>query len=167
MEKERSLLLNNHQIQQRISRIAFQVFEDNFEEKEIIVIGIWNNGYLFAEKLVDAINSICSIKTSLFQLHIDKNNQVEKEVSISATREMMTGKSIILVDDVLNSGKTIIYAMKAILDIDTKKIRTALLVDRDHKRYPVMADFVGITLSTTLQEHVTVEFGADDNVWLS
>lgn len=167
MDKSRTLLLNDHQIQQRINRIAYQIYEDNFEEQEIVVIGIWQNGYLLAEKLVKAINSICSVRTHLFELHIDKNNQVEKEVSISATREMMAGKSIILVDDVLNSGKTLIYAMKAVLDIDTRKIRTVLLVDRDHKRYPLMADFVGITLSTAMQEHVTVEFGAEDCAWLS
>lgn len=167
MDKARTLLLNDHQIRQRINRIAYQVYEDNFDEKEIVIIGIWQNGFLLAEKLVSAINAICPIKTHLFQLHIDKNDQVEKEVSISATREMMAGKSIILVDDVLNSGKTLIYAMKAILDIDTRKIRTVLLVDRDHKRYPVMADFVGITLSTALQEHVSVEFGKEDLAWIS
>jgi len=167
MAKEKILLLNTHQIQQRINRIAYQIYEDNFEEKEIVIIGIWHNGYLLAERLMSALNAICDVKTSLFQLTIDKNDQVKKEVSISATRDMMTGKSIILVDDVLNSGKTLIYAMKAVLDIDTKKIRTVLLVDRDHKRYPVMADFVGITLSTTLQEHVHVEFGKEDNAWLS
>lgn len=167
MDKSRTLLLNDHQIRQRIERMAYQIYEDNFEEKEIVVIGIWQNGFLLAEKLVKAINNICSIKTHLFQLHIDKNDQVQKEVSISATREMMSGKSIILVDDVLNSGKTLIYAMKAVLDIDTRKIRTVLLVDRDHKRYPVMADFVGITLSTALQEHVNVEFGTEDSAWIS
>ena len=167
MEKKRTLLLTDHQIRQRINRIAYQIYEDNFEEKEIVVIGIWQNGFILAEKLVAALNSICPIKTHLFQLQIDKNDQVDKEVSISATREMMVGKSIILVDDVLNSGKTLIYAMKAVLDIDTRKIRTVLLVDRDHKRYPVMADFVGITLSTALQEHVSVEFGKEDCAWLS
>ncbi len=79
----------------------------------------------------------------------------------------MVGKSIVLVDDVLNSGKTLIYSMKAILSTDTMKIRTALLVDRDHRRYPVLTDFVGMTLSTTFQEHVSVEFGTEDAVYLS
>jgi pyrimidine operon attenuation protein/uracil phosphoribosyltransferase len=79
----------------------------------------------------------------------------------------MVGKSIILVDDVLNSGKTLIYSMKAILSTDTKKIRTVLLVDRDHRRYPILTDFVGMTLSTTFQEHVSVEFGLEDAVYLS
>jgi pyrimidine operon attenuation protein/uracil phosphoribosyltransferase len=103
----------------------------------------------------------------LFELKIDKHNTVENEVTISGSREEMVGKSIVLVDDVLNSGKTLIYSMKAILQTDTKKIRTVLLVDRDHRRYPILTDFVGMTLSTTLQEHISVEFGKKDAVYLS
>ena len=167
MNKARTLLLNNHQIAQRIKRIAYQIYEDNFEEQEIIIIGIWQNGYILAEKIQKALNEICNIKTSLIELKIDKQNQVDHEVTISGEHKDLIGKSIILVDDVLNSGKTLIYSMKAILKIDTRKIRTVLLVDRDHRRYPVLADFVGMTLSTTFQEHVSVEFGDEDAVYLS
>lgn len=167
MNKARTLLLNNHQIAQRIDRIAYQIYEDNFEEGEIIIIGIWKNGFLLAQKIQSAVNKICSIKTRLLELKIDKHNQVDHEVTISGKLEDLTGKSIILVDDVLNSGKTLIYSMKAILKIDTRKIRTVLLVDRDHRRYPILTDFVGMTLSTTFQEHVSVEFGDEDAVYLS
>ncbi len=167
MNKARTLLLNNHQIEQRIQRIAYQIYEDNFEENEIIIVGIWQNGFILAGKIHDAINRICSIKTTLLQLKIDKHSQFDHEVTISGNREEMKGKSIILVDDVLNSGKTLIYSLKAILNADTKKIRTVLLVDRDHKRYPIMTDFVGMTLSTTFQEHVSVEFGDEAAVYLS
>jgi pyrimidine operon attenuation protein / uracil phosphoribosyltransferase len=167
MDKTSTLLLNKYQINQKINRIAYQIYEDNFEEKEVIIIGIWQNGYLLAEKIQQAINKVCDLQTTLCDLRIDKHNQVENEVTISLPREKMVGKSIVLVDDVLNSGKTLIYSMKAILQTDTRKIRTVLLVDRDHRRYPIMTDFVGMTLSTTFQEHVTVEFGADDKVFLS
>jgi len=167
MNRNQTLLLNSKQISQRINRIAYQVYEDNYNEKEIIIIGIIKNGYLLAEKIQKALNQICDIPTKLFELRIDKHNTVENEVTISGSREEMVGKSIVLVDDVLNSGKTLIYSMKAILQTDTKKIRTVLLVDRDHRRYPILTDFVGMTLSTTLQEHISVEFGKKDAVYLS
>jgi len=167
MNKSRTLLLNHHQIAQRIDRIAWQIYEDNSEETEIFILGIWNNGYLLAQKIQKAVQNICDLKVHLFELHIDKQQQENHEVTISGSREAMVGKSIILVDDVLNSGKTLIYSMKAILSTDTRKIRTVLLVDRDHRRYPILTDFVGMTLSTTFQEHVTVEFGTEDVVYLS
>jgi pyrimidine operon attenuation protein / uracil phosphoribosyltransferase len=167
MDKSRTLLLNNHQISQRITRIAYQIYEDNADEKEIIIVGIWQNGSILAEKIFNAVKSICDIKITLTELRIDKHHQVGNEVTLSSPMEDLAGKSIILVDDVLNSGKTLIYSMKALLRIDTKKIRTVLLVDRDHRRYPIMTDFVGMTLSTTFQEHVSVEFGDQDAVYLS
>ncbi len=167
MNKPRTLLLNNHQISQRIDRIAYQIYEDNADESEIIIVGIWQNGYLLAEKIHEALKRISNLKAKLIDLRIDKHLPVAGDVVLSVPMEQLTGKSIVLVDDVLNSGKTLIYSMKALLRIDTKKIRTVLLVDRDHRRYPVLADFVGMTLSTTFQEHVSVEFGREDAVYLS
>lgn len=167
MNKTRTLLLNHHQIAQRIDRIAWQIYEDNNEESEIFILGIWQNGYLLAQKIQKAVQQICNLKVHLFELRIDKQQQEKHEVTISGSREAMVGKSIILVDDVLNSGKTLIYSMKAILSTDTRKIRTVLLVDRDHRRFPILTDFVGMTLSTTFQEHVSVEFGKEDAVYLS
>lgn len=167
MNKSRTLLLNHNQIAQRIDRIAWQIYEDNSEETEIFILGIKQNGYLLAQKIQVAVQKICKLKVHLFELKIDKQQQENHEVTISGSRDAMIGKSIVLVDDVLNSGKTLIYSMKAILTTDTMKIRTALLVDRDHRRYPVLTDFVGMTLSTTFQEHVSVEFGKEDAVYLS
>jgi pyrimidine operon attenuation protein / uracil phosphoribosyltransferase len=167
MDRQRTLLLNSHQIDQRINRIAFQIYEDNADEKSVVLIGIWQNGYLLAEKIYKALKNICDLDAKLIELRIDKHHQVAKDVELSCPKQDLAGKSIILVDDVLNSGKTLIYSMKELLKIDTKKIRTVLLVDRDHRRYPVMADFVGMTLSTTFQEHVSVEFGKEDAVYLS
>lgn len=167
MNKSKTLLLNSHQIAQRINRIAYQIFEDNPDEKEIIIVGIRQKGYLLAEKIVDAINTVTELEVRLVELRINKQHPVENEVALSCPMEELKGKSIILVDDVLNSGKTLIYSMRALLRIDTKKIRTVLLVDRDHRRYPILTDYVGMTLSTTFQEHVDVEFGKEDAVYLS
>ncbi len=167
MEKGSNLILNAHQISQRINRIAYQIYEDNFNEKEIIIIGIRSNGYVLAQKIAESLGKICKIKITLAELIIDKTNHMKEEASISIDTADVKGKSVVLIDDVLNSGKTLIYSMKTLLDIDIKKLRTALMVDRDHKRYPVNANFVGMTLSTTMQEHVTVEFGKQARVYLS
>lgn len=164
----KTLLLTKKQIEQRINRIAYQIYEDNFEEKEIFIIGIVKSGYVLAERIEKSLNKICNIKTHLIELKLDKHNPISVPIEISFDTSLMKGKVVILIDDVLNSGKTLIYALRKLLNEDLKKIRTVLLVDRDHKRYPIMADFVGMTLSTTLQEHITVEFsGREDAVYLS
>jgi pyrimidine operon attenuation protein/uracil phosphoribosyltransferase len=165
---DRTLLLNKKQIEQRINRIAYQIYEDNFEEKEIFIVGILKSGFTLAEKIENALNKICDIKTHLVQLKIDKHNQLAVTIELNADSSKMKGKVVVLVDDVLNSGKTLIYGLRKLLNEDLKKIRTVLLVDRDHKRYPIMADYVGMTLSTTLQEHISVEFGGkEEAVYLS
>lgn len=164
----KTLLLNKKQIGQRINRIAYQIYEDNFEEKEIFIVGIVKSGYVLAEKIEKSLNKICNIKTQLIELKLDKQQHIEVPIIISFDTSKMKGKVVVLVDDVLNSGKTLIYALRKLLNEDLKKIRTVLLVDRDHKRYPIMADYVGITLSTTMQEHISVELaGKEEAVYLS
>ncbi len=154
----RTLLLDQKQIEHRVNRLAYQIYEDNAGEKEIIIAGIVRNGYLVAERLAATLKKIAPFSIRLIEVQIDKNSQVEKEILISMQREELNGKVVILVDDVLNSGKTMMYALKPFLSADTKKIRTVVLVDRNHRRYPVAIDFSGLTLSTTLQEHVSIEF---------
>jgi pyrimidine operon attenuation protein/uracil phosphoribosyltransferase len=150
-------VLNSRQVEQRINRIAFQIYEDNFNEKELIIAGIARSGFVFAQRLQQALNHICPLKTILIEVTLDKENPVDHTLKPDLTREEMNGKVVVVADDVLNSGKTLIYSLRPFLNADIKKIRTALLVDRDHKRYPVEADYVGITISTTLQEHITVD----------
>ena len=154
--KNKTIVLNNKQIQQRINRIAYQIYEDNFEESEIYIVGIARSGFIFARLLEAAFNKICSITTHLVEVTLDKENHIKYEMNPVISSQELTNKVVIVADDVLNSGKTLIYSLRPFLDANIKKIRTALLVDRDHKRYPVVADYVGITLSTTLQEHITV-----------
>ncbi len=164
----KTLLLDKTQIEKRINRLAYQIYEDNFEEKEIVIAGIAKSGYLVAQKIEKAMNKICDLKTSMVEIRIDKHNQVKKDIELSAGEEALKNKVIILVDDVLNSGKTLIYALKPFLKIDTKKIRTVVLVDRNHKRFPISADFVGLSLATTMHEHVTVDVeGEKEEAYLS
>lgn len=156
--KTATLILSSIQIEQRINRIAIQIYEDNYNEKELIIAGIARTGYLFAQKLQKALHAICPLKTDLIEVTLDKEHPTDHTLNPALTREQLHGKVIIVADDVLNSGKTLIYSLRPFLDADIKKIRTALLVNRDHKRYPVEADYVGITVSTTLKEHITVDF---------
>ncbi|MBL7923899.1 MAG: phosphoribosyltransferase [Bacteroidia bacterium] len=158
MTQKTTLLLNSRQIQQRIERLAFQIFEDNFEQKELLIAGIAKSGYIVAERLCQALAKICPIPTKLIEIEVDKENPTEIRMRPQLSKEVLKNQSVVVVDDVLNSGKTLMYSLRPFLDADMRKIRTVLLVDRDHKRYPVEADFVGITLSTTLQDHIRVDF---------
>lgn len=158
MPSNPTLLLNHLQIQQRIERLAYQIYEDNFDQQELIIAGIVNSGFVFAEKLCAALKTICPIPTQLIKLEVDKENPTQINMTPALSQDELRNKVVIVVDDVLNSGKTLMYSLRPFLYADMRKIRTVLLVDRDHKRYPVEADFVGITLSTTLQEHIRVDF---------
>jgi pyrimidine operon attenuation protein / uracil phosphoribosyltransferase len=153
----KSLILNNKQIQQKINRIAYEVYENNYDEKEIIIAGIVGNGYLLAKKINDALTSISFIKTKLIEVVVNKEKPAENEIKIELTEKELKNKVIVLVDDVLNSGKTLIFGSKPFLNFPVKRLTTAVLVDRGHNRYPIKADFVGLSLSTTLQEHIDVE----------
>jgi pyrimidine operon attenuation protein/uracil phosphoribosyltransferase len=158
MPTSATLLLDDKQIKQKIDRIAYQIFEDNSEESEIIIAGIAKSGFVFAQRLNEAFSKISVIKTHLIEIKLNKDIPTEVALKPSLNNETLKGKVVVVVDDVLNSGKTLTYSLRPFLEADMKKIRTVLLVDRDHKRYPIVADFVGTTLSTTLQEHIRVEF---------
>ena len=157
----KTLILNNEQIYQKINRISYQIFEDNHTEKEIIIVGIATKGYLFAEKLVNQLNKISKIKITLAKLTIDKDNPLENEGKLDVSPDLLNNKVIILADDVLNSGKALIYGVKYLLDFPIKKMSTVVLVDRNHKKYPIGTHYVGLSLSTTLQNHISVEFKGD------
>lgn len=150
-----NVILTHKEINHKIRRIAFQIYESNVEEKEVILAGIDSNGYIFAKKLKTVLQKISDINPILCKVSIDKKHPW-KDVKTSIPVEDYSNKSIILVDDVLNSGTTLIYGVKHFLGVPLKQFKTAVLVNRNHKKYPVKADFKGISLSTSLQEHVQV-----------
>ncbi len=152
-------VLNKVQVAQKIDRIAYQVYENNHTEKEIIIAGIAGNGQNLAEKLAKAVEKISPLKVVLVTITINKEKPAENPIEISISKKETENKVVVVVDDVLNSGKTLMYAIRHILQVNLKALRTVVLIDRDHKRFPVKADYVGMELSTTLQEHVTVVFG--------
>ena len=153
-----TLILNHEEIERKVTRMAFQIYESNVNESEIIIAGIAKNGYILAEKLANKLNEISDLKLSLCEVKMDKKNPL-KGVSTSLTIEDYQNKSLILVDDVLNSGSTLIYGVKHFLEVPLKKFQTAVLVDRSHKKFPVKADVKGLSLSTSLNETIKVSFG--------
>ena len=163
----KSLVLNKEQLQQKIDRLAWEIYEQNYKEKEVIIAGIAKRGVLVAKKLADKLTEISSFKVKLATIRLDKDNPYEKEIEVDITEDEFKDKVLILVDDVLNSGKTLIYGTKHFLSVPIKRLSTVVLVDRNHNRFPIKADFVGLSLSTTLKEHISVELEKNVGVYLS
>ena len=155
MSITKNIILNHQEIQHKIRRIAYQIYESNVYEDDIILAGIQENGFLLAKKLKQNIEKISDIKPILCKVIIDKKNPLA-EVTTTLSKEEYANKSLVLIDDVLYSGSTLIYGVKHFLDVPLKQFKTAVLVNRNHKKYPVKADFKGISLSTSLNEHVEV-----------
>src|SRR5210317_455384 len=148
-------ILTHEQILHKIKRIDYQVYESNVNEKEVIIAGIGSNGFIFAKKLKSALEQISDITPVLCQVSIDKKKPLEP-LSTSIPEKDYKNKSVVLVDDVLNSGTTLIYCVKHFLNVPLKQFKTAVLINRNHKKYPVKADFKGISLSTSLNEHIHI-----------
>jgi pyrimidine operon attenuation protein/uracil phosphoribosyltransferase len=164
----KNIILTNQEIEHKIKRIAYQIYETFVDEEEIVIAGIATNGFIFAKKIASILETISPLKVSLCEVQINKQNP-ELPIHTSLAKEQYANKGLVLVDDVLNSGTTLIYAVRHFIDVPLKKFKTAVLVDRNHKKYPVKADFKGISLSTSLLEHVQVVFdeNGDNYAYLS
>lgn len=161
-----NIILNHQEIEHKIRRIAYQIYETFVDEDTVIVAGIADNGIIFAEKIKTALEKIAPMNVLLCEVRIDKQHP-NNPVTTSLKPEEYSNKCLVLVDDVLNSGTTLIYGVRHFLDVPLKKFKTAVLVDRNHKKYPVKADFKGISLSTSLLEHVSVDFNEVSTAYLS
>ncbi|MFZ0489718.1 MAG: phosphoribosyltransferase family protein [Salegentibacter sp.] len=153
--KENILILNNKEINHKIKRIAYQIYESNVSESEIVLAGIAANGFDLAKRLQKELQQISPLQIILCEVKVNKKNPLEKVVT-SLQPDEYQNKSLVLIDDVLNSGTTLIYGVRHFLEVPLKQFQTAVLVDRNHKKYPVKADFKGISLSTSLNETVQV-----------
>jgi pyrimidine operon attenuation protein/uracil phosphoribosyltransferase len=157
MIAENNIILDNTQINQKIKRIAYQIYESNSFEKEVVIAGIVGNGFIFSKKIASVLEEISTITVILCEVIIDKKKPLQP-ITTSISVNDYKNKSLVLIDDVLNSGTTLIYGIKHFLEVPLKRFKTAVLVNRNHKKYPVKADFKGISLSTSIKEHVQVEF---------
>jgi len=161
-----TLVLDTTRLEQKITRIAHEIVENTFEVDTIFIAGISGNGAILAEKLAELIHTISNQKLHLFKITVEKDAPLSKSIDISIDTKSLNDATIILVDDVINSGRTMQYALMKILESPVKSVKTVALVDRKHRRYPIKADFVGLTLSTTLKERVEVSFGEKSVAYL-
>ena len=158
---DRKVILTKKQIENSIKRLSFEVIERNIKINDICLIGLEKNGYLIAKRIEKIISENTSKKITTLKLSSnDGNFKLSKEIEKKQ-------KVVILIDDVLKSGKTIIYAIKYLLDFKIEKLRTLVLIDRNHNDFPVGLDFTGLKLSTTLEEHINVKLGEKEAAYLN
>jgi pyrimidine operon attenuation protein/uracil phosphoribosyltransferase len=162
MNKTKTLVLNHRQISQKITRIAYEIYERNASETSIVFAGITGMGHQLAESLASALKEISPLEVTVLEIILDKSDVTRGAVSLSEHPEL-TNKCIVVVDDVLNTGKTLVYALLPFLESSVKKIEVAVLVNRSHKLFPVSPDYTGLELATTLSEHITVDLSSENH----
>lgn len=163
MSHQKTRILDNHQVNQKINRIAYQLYERFLYEEKVIVVGIARQGYVVAQKISEVLNRIAEFDVELHELSMNKQAPASLNYTYSGNSGELAQANVVLIDDVLNSGQTLIYAVKFLLNEPIKQLVTAVLVDRIHRKFPIKADYVGLSLSTTFKEHISVEFDNELN----
>ena len=163
---EKSLVLNGSQVIQKIRRIAYEIYENNFSEKSIVLAGIDGQGYALAKILEKELKSISPLTVVLVKVSLDKFAPVQSEVTIDVPTKEIKKKCIVLIDDVLNTGRTLAYSLKPFTVLEIKKIEVAVLVNRSHTLFPIVPTYSGYELATTLTDHVEVKLGKEASVYL-
>ena len=156
-------ILNHRQILQKVRRLAIEIMERNTHEHELIVAGVNNRGMHFASLIVEQLRELSNSPIHLTQIRVNPANPVAEPVTIEMELSVINGKPMLVVDDVANTGRTLFYACKPLLDILPKQLETAVLVDRTHKSFPIKVDYCGMSLATTLKENIEVEFADENN----
>lgn len=150
-------ILTQTDIDNKLKRIAFQIYENNVHEKEIIIGGIDRKGFILAERITEILMKISPLKVKLCKVSINKKEPLSP-VKTSLESSEYQNRSVVLIDDVLHTGTTLMYGVKHFLEVPLKQFQTGVLVDRNHKKYPIKVDFKGVSLSTSIQDHVKVVF---------
>lgn len=151
-------ILNHRQILQKVRRLAIEIMERNTGEHELIVAGVNKRGMHFATLLVEQLNELSDSPIKLTNILVNPANPIAEEVTIGISLDELNDKPILVVDDVANTGRTLFYACKPLLNILPKQLETAVLVDRTHKSFPIKVDYYGLSLATTLKESIEVFF---------
>jgi len=162
MERDQNIILTKRQVLQIIKRIAYEIYERNFKEKELIIAGIEENGYVLAKMLIAELKEIAPFQLRLVKITLDKFQPIQSEIYLDIQPEELRNKNIVITDDVLNTGKTLAYSLKPFLNMEVNKIETAILVNRGHTLFPIAADYYGYELSTTLKEHIRVNLSGEN-----
>lgn len=166
MVADKNLILDAAQVKQKIRRMAFEIYENNFKEKNLVLAGIDGQGYVLAGLLAKEVEAVAELEVSLVKVTLDKLAPQQGEVTLDCDIKVVKKKCIIVVDDVLNTGRTLAYGLKPFLDTEVKKIETAVLVNRSHTLFPIYPQYTGYELSTTIKDHVVVMLGKDAVVYL-
>lgn len=151
-----SEVLNHKQVGQKLTRMAFEIYERNLNSSGVVFAGITGMGMTLAKLLAEELRRISPIHVEELEVVLDKSDVAKSEIELSENVDL-TNKNIILVDDVLNTGKTLVYAMKPFLDLEIQKMEIAVLVNRSHGLFPLRPDYTGFELSTTFNEHIRVD----------
>ena len=159
-----NVILNSNQIGQKIKRLSYELYENNLEEKKVILLGINSNGNILSNRIKKNLDNLFPVNIESYNLKVDVNNSTFNKLGLE--RDSLNGKVVIIVDDVLNSGKTIAYSINLILPFYPKKIEVAVLVDRSHKNFPILAKYSGVKLNTTINEHVKIDFKKNEGYLL-
>jgi pyrimidine operon attenuation protein/uracil phosphoribosyltransferase len=152
-------IANREKIDRILGRIAYQLAENYCHHKHITFVGIKESGYVLAQEIDNYLKPILNIPTEVISLEIDKKNPQTSTIQLSKKIDAKD-TAVILVDDVINSGKTLFYALKPFFDMKIDTLDTLILVERKHKRFPIIADYVGISLNTTMLEKIEVKVKA-------
>lgn len=161
------MVLDHDGVQRKIERIAHQLHEENHEEASILLVGIAERGATLARRLAGRLIDIAEMKVEVAELRLDKDAPHAQAIALNMPVQDLEGRNVVLVDDVLMSGRTLMHAASYLVQVPLKKLSTIVLVDRRHRTFPIRADIVGLTLSSTLQEHISVELGRRDAIYLS
>jgi pyrimidine operon attenuation protein / uracil phosphoribosyltransferase len=150
-------ILDDKQIRHKLKRLTIEILENNIEESEIILAGINNNGVAMAQLLMNELVGRTTIPITITRIKLNPASPIDNPIVLEMPLENVKNKAIIVVDDVANTGRTIYYALKPLMDSLPRKVEVAVLVDRKHKSYPIQADYVGLSLATTLKENIDVQ----------
>jgi pyrimidine operon attenuation protein / uracil phosphoribosyltransferase len=166
MVGEKTLILDERQVRQKIRRMAFEIYEHNFNEKSIVMAGIDGQGHILARLIAKVVQQISPLEVKLVKVTLDKLTPSQSDITLDCDVKSLKKKCIVLVDDVLNTGRTFAYGMKPFLEVEVKKIETAVLVNRSHTLFPIYPQYTGYALATTIKDHVQVNLGEETAVYL-
>lgn len=155
----KNYILDAETVAMKLQRMAYEIIENNLGENHVILVGIQDNGSVIARNVERILKQVSSLEVELIHLSLNKKHPGPVQLSAEANFD---GKVIIIVDDVSNSGKTLLYSLKPFLAYHPKKIQTLALVERTHKTFPVNLDYTGLSVATTLQEHIYVEVDGEN-----
>lgn len=155
-----TVILNSSQISRKLDRISYEIIEDNFDQTEIILVGLEIKGKIIADRICKKINDSSNIRASVISINLHSNDYEH-------TLNKLENKSVVLIDDILNTGKNMFKALYNLFPVNVHKIRTAVLINRSHKLFPINVDFFGLELSTIKEEYIHVKLNELDNTDLA